>query len=156
MRILSRIALTFVACAAVLAGGARALQAQKTLNIPFDRIVGVVGQTPILWSDVLEELSQRRAAGLQVPEDSTAQLALARSILDEMIDVEVMVQRARADTSITVADADLTNTVEQQMKRLRDNFKTESEFTAALKSGGFGTIEEYKRWLTDQARRCAP
>jgi len=155
MRILSRIALTFVACAAVLAGGARALQAQKTLNIPVDRIVGVVGQTPILWSDVLEELSQRRAAGLQVPEDSTAQLALARSILDEMIDVEVMVQRARADTSITVADADLTNTVEQQMKRLRDNFKTESEFTAALKSGGFGTIEEYKRWLTDQARRRA-
>lgn len=135
--------------------GARALQAQKTLNIPVDRIVGVVGQTPILWSDVLEELSQRRAAGLQVPEDSTAQLALARSILDEMIDVEVMVQRARADTSITVADADLANTVEQQMKRLRDNFKTEGEFTNALKSGGFGTIEEYKRWLTDQARRRA-
>ncbi|MFN8665554.1 MAG: peptidylprolyl isomerase, partial [Gemmatimonadaceae bacterium] len=155
MRILHRIALTFVAFAAATAGGARALQAQKTLNIPVDRIVGVVGQTPILWSDVLEELSQRRAAGLQVPEDSTAQLALARSILDEMIDVEVMVQRARADTSITVADADLANTVEQQMKRLRDNFKTEGEFTNALKSGGFGTIEEYKRWLTDQARRRA-
>ena len=57
MRILHRIALTFVAFAAATAGGARALQAQKTLNIPVDRIVGVVGQTPILWSDVLEELS---------------------------------------------------------------------------------------------------
>jgi hypothetical protein len=52
-----------------------------------------------------------------------------------MIDVEVMVQRAKADTSITVEDADLTNTVEQQMQRLRDNFKTEGEFAAALKGG---------------------
>ena len=78
-----------------------------------------------MWSDVLEELSQRRAAGLQVPEDSIAQLALAHSVVDEMVDVEVMVQRARTDTSITVADADLTTTVEQQMKRIRDQFKTE-------------------------------
>ncbi len=132
-----------------------AAHAQQPINIPVDRIVGVVGAHAILWSDILEELSQRRAQGLQVPEDSTAQLALAHSILQEMIDVEVMVQRARADTSITVADADLANTVEQQMKRLRDQFKTEAEFAQALKGGGFGNIEEYRRWLTDQARRRA-
>lgn len=155
MKLLSRIALATVAVVASLAALPRSSAAQKPINIPVDKIVAVVGQQPILWSDVLEEISQRRAGGLQVPEDSTAQLALAKSIIEEMIDVEVMVQRAKADTSITVADADLTNTVEQQMKRLRDNFKTEGEFTAALKGGGFGNIEEYKRWLTDQARRRA-
>jgi len=131
------------------------LRAQQPVNIPVDRVVAVVGDYPILWSDVLEELSQRRAAGLQVPEDSIAQLTLARSIVDEMVDVEVMVQRARTDTSITVADADLTTTVEQQMKRLRDQFKTDPELLQALKGGGFGSIEEYRRWLTDQARRRA-
>src|SRR5690606_29855982 len=41
------------------------------------------------------------------------------------------------------------------MKRLRDQFKSEVEFSQALKSGGFGSIEEYRRWLTDQARRRA-
>ncbi len=132
-----------------------ALQAQQPINIPVDKVVAVVGQYPILWSDVLEELSQRRAQGLQVPEDSTAQLALARTIIDEMIDIEVMVQRAKTDTSITVADADLTTTVDQQMKRIRDQFKTEPELAEALKGGGFGSVEEYKRWLTDQARRRA-
>lgn len=145
-----------VALAATLAAVVPArLQAQQSINIPVDRIVAVVGQHAILWSDVLEELSQRRAQGLQVPEDSAAQLALARSVVDEMIDVEVMVQRAQRDTSITVADADLSTTVEQQMKRLRDQFKSEVEFSQALKSGGFGSIEEYRRWLTDQARRRA-
>ncbi len=132
-----------------------ALEAQQPVNIPVDRVVAVVGQYPILWSDVLEELSQRRAQGLQVPEDSTAQLELARSIINEMIDVEVMVQRAKTDTSITVADADLTTTVDQQLKRIRDQFKTEGELAEALKGGGFGSVEEYKRWLTDQARRRA-
>ncbi len=153
MRFLLRLA---VALAAMLpAAFPAALHAQKSVNIPVDRIVGVVGQHAILWSDVLEELSQRRAQGLQVPEDSAAQLALARSVIDEMIDVEVMVQRAQRDTSITVADADLATTVEQQMKRLRDQFKTDVELSQALKGGGFGSIEEYRRWLTDQARRRA-
>lgn len=155
MKLLSRIALAMVALAASVLSWPTSLAAQAPINIPVDKIVAVVGQQPILWSDVLEEISQRRAAGLQVPEDSTAQLALAKSIIEEMIDVEVMVQRAKADTSITVEDADLTNTVEQQMKRLRDNFKSEGEFATALKGGGFGNVEEYKRWLTDQARRRA-
>ncbi|MBK6306979.1 MAG: peptidylprolyl isomerase [Gemmatimonadetes bacterium] len=155
MKLLSRIALATVALAASVLSWPTSLAAQAPINIPVDKIVAVVGQQPILWSDVLEEISQRRAAGLQVPEDSTAQLALAKSIIEEMIDVEVMVQRAKADTSITVEDADLTNTVEQQMKRLRDQFKTDGEFAAALKGGGFGNVEEYKRWLTDQARRRA-
>ncbi|MBK6455248.1 MAG: peptidylprolyl isomerase [Gemmatimonadetes bacterium] len=155
MKLLSRIALATVALAASVLSWPTSLAAQAPINIPVDKIVAVVGQQPILWSDVLEEISQRRAGGLQVPEDSTAQLALAKSIIEEMIDVEVMVQRAKADTSITVEDADLTNTVEQQMKRLRDNFKTDGEFAAALKGGGFGNVEEYKRWLTDQARRRA-
>ncbi len=155
MKLLSRIALATVALAASVLSWPTSLAAQAPINIPVDKIVAVVGQQPILWSDVLEEISQRRAAGLQVPEDSTAQLALAKSIIEEMIDVEVMVQRAKADTSITVEDADLTNTVEQQMKRLRDNFKTDGEFAAALKGGGFGNVEEYKRWLTDHARRRA-
>lgn len=153
MRLLLRLA---VALAAMLpAAFPAALHAQKPINIPVDRIAAVVGQHAILWSDVLEELAQRRAQGLQVPEDSAAQLALARTVVDEMIDVEVMVQRAQRDTSITVADADLATTVEAQMKKLRDQFKSEGELAQALKGGGFGSVEEYRRWLTEQARRRA-
>ena len=152
-RCLSAAAVAIAAMVSVIP--AATLPAQTPVNIPVDKIVGVVGQHPILWSDVLEELAQRRASGLQVPEDSAAQNALAKSILDEMIDVEVMVQRAKMDTTITVADADLTTTVEQQLKRLKEQFKSDGELTNALKGGGFGSVEEYRKWLVEQARRRA-
>ncbi|MFN8580637.1 MAG: peptidylprolyl isomerase [Gemmatimonadaceae bacterium] len=133
---------------------ARAQQAEAR-NVPMDRVVAVVGTTPILWSEVLEVINQRRAGGMQVPDDSLAQVELARQVLGEIVDEEILVQKARTDTSIVVADADLTATVDQQMKRLREQLKSDAEFTQALKSGGFGNQEEYRRWLTDQARRRA-
>jgi peptidyl-prolyl cis-trans isomerase SurA len=47
------------------------------------------------------------------------------------------------------------NAADAQMKRVRSQFKTDAEFAQALKSGGFGTPEEYKRWMTEKSRRGA-
>lgn len=143
---------------AVLATASGAQDTTKTqpyqgIKIDIDRIVAVVGTTPILWSEVLEQVNIRRARGIQVPEDPEAQMKFAGEVLNEMVDVEVMVQRARKDTSIVVADADLTENVEQRMKQLRGNFKSDQELAQALKADGFGTVEEYRRWMMDQARR---
>ncbi|MBV6520480.1 MAG: Chaperone SurA [Gemmatimonadaceae bacterium] len=124
-------------------------------NFPMDRIVAVVGSTPLLWSEVLEVINQRRAQGMQIPDDSLGMVTLARQVVSELVDEEILVQKARSDTSIVVADADVATTVEQQMKRLRENFKSDQEYVQALKSGGFGNQEEYRRWLTEQARRRA-
>jgi peptidyl-prolyl cis-trans isomerase SurA len=152
MKILPRLTLLLLALAPLQGASAQAKPATELL---VDRIVGIVGTHPILWSDVLEEINNRRAQGLEVPEDTVAQMALAKSIIEEMIDIEVMVQRARTDTSIVVTDADLQTTVDQQMKRIREQFKTDNELVQALKGGGFGSAEEYRRWLTEQSRRRA-
>src|ERR1041384_1400962 len=69
---------------------------------PIDRIVAIVGTTPILWSEVTEAVNQRRAMGAQIPEDSAAAMAFAHDILDQLVDEELLVQRATADTTITV------------------------------------------------------
>ena len=139
---------------ALLAGAAAAQDTTSTaLRIDVDRIVAVVGQTPILWSEVLEQVNIRRARGVQVPTDPAEQFKFARDVLNEMIDVEVMVQRARLDTAIVVQDADVQQNVDQRMKQLRDQFKTEAEFAQALKGDGFGNAEEYRRWMMEQARR---
>jgi peptidyl-prolyl cis-trans isomerase SurA len=118
-----------------------------------DRIVAIVGTRPILFSEVLEVIGQNRARGVRVPEDSVGGLNYARQVRDELVDEEILVQRAESDTSITVADADLTETVETQLKRLRENFRSDQEFLTGLRNAGFGNLEEYKRWLTEQARR---
>jgi peptidyl-prolyl cis-trans isomerase SurA len=120
-----------------------------------DRIAAVVGDRPILWTEVQEEINERRSRGLQIPTGDSAQMALARTVIQEMIDEEVIVQRALRDTSVHVTDLDVTTAAETQLKRVRGQFKSDAEFATALKSGGFGTPEEYKRWMNERARRNA-
>ena len=137
-------------------GAASSLGAQRSGEPPrlqLDRIVGVVGSKAILWSEVLELINQKRAQGATVPDDSAAAMAFARSVVSELVDEEVLIQRASADTGITVSDADLNETVEQQVKQLRSRIPNDQEFLKALKENGFGNQEEYRRWLLEQSRR---
>ena len=140
---------------ALVAPAAARAQGSALKDFSMDRIVAVVGTTPLLWSEVLEVINQRRAQGIAIPEDSLGMIALARQVVGDMVDEEILVHKALGDTTIVIADADLATTVDQQMKRLHDQFKSDPEFVQALKTGGFGNQEEYKRWLTDQARRRA-
>jgi peptidyl-prolyl cis-trans isomerase SurA len=129
--------------------------ATDTGVLPVDRIAAVVGDRPILWTEVQEEINERRARGLQIPPGDSAQMALARTVIQEMIDEEVIVQRALRDTSIHVTDLEVTAAADAQMKRVRGQFKSDLEFANALRGGGFGTPEEYRRWMNERARRNA-
>jgi len=124
-------------------------------SIPVDRVAAVVGDRPILWTEVMEEFNERRSRGLKLPTDSAGQMTFARNIIQEMVDEEVIVQRALRDTSVHVTDLEVQAAADAQMKRVRGQFKSDVEFAQALKSGGFGTPEEYKRWMTERARRNA-
>src|SRR5688572_6278535 len=126
-----------------------------TATLPVDYIAAIVGDRAILFTEVIEEVNERRSRGLQLPPGDSAQMALARQVIQEMIDEEVIVQHALRDTSVHVADLDVQNAADQQMKRVRGQFKSDVEFAQALKSGGFGTPEEYKRWMNEKARRNA-
>ena len=122
---------------------------------PIDRIVAVVGDRPILLSEVEEELLVLQSQGQQLPTDSAGRNTLRRQVLERMVDEEVLYQKARQDTTITVTDADVQNAVDEQARRVRSQFPTETEFRAQLSAAGFGTPEEYRRWLADQQRRSA-
>ena len=124
-------------------------------DLPVDRVIAVVGDRPILLSELTEELSERRARGLKIPTDSAEWMETARGVLQEMIDEEAIVQHALRDTSVHVSDLDVQNSADAQVKRVRSQFKTDAEFAQALKSGGFGTPEEYKRWMNERSRRNA-
>ena len=55
-------------------------------SLPIDRVIAIVGDQPVLWTDVLTAINQRRAQGLQLPTDSAGQQALARQVLSELVD----------------------------------------------------------------------
>jgi len=120
-----------------------------------DRVVAVVGDRPILLSEVEEELLLLQSQGQQLPTDSAARSALRRQVLERMVDEEVLFQKARQDTTINVTDADVQNAVDEQARRVRSQFPSDAEFRAQLSAAGFGTPEEYRRWLADQQRRSA-
>ena len=145
-----------VAAATAGAQDTTALAAEPTPGQPIvlDRVVAVVGDRAILWSDLQSAVNERRAAGLQLPPDSAGQMEVARQVLDEMVDEELLVQKARA-SSIEVAEADIERTVEQQVRRVRGQFQSEGQFRAALQQAGLGTPEEYRRRVAEQVRRRA-
>ena len=133
-------------------GGLPAATGRSGATLPVDRVVAVVGTHPILLSDAFELVNVKRAQGLALPTDVAGQAELLKSVVNELVDEEVMVQFAKSE-KIEVTDADVADQVEQQVKRVREQFKSEAEYREELKRAGFGTPEEYRRGLNDQARR---
>lgn len=130
-------------------------QQQQQPTETVDRVAAIVGDRVILLSEVDEALQQMRAQGMPVPEDSAGLLAARREFLAQLIDDEVLFQRARQDTTITVTDQEVAQGVEEQVQQVRRQFRTEAEFRTALAGSPYGTIEEYRRFLTEQQRRSA-
>src|SRR3954469_12652408 len=120
--------------------------------LPIDRVVAIVGDQPLLWTDVLTAINQRRAQGLKVPPDSVGQAALAKTVLSELIDEEILVQKAK-EMKLEVTDADITASADRQIKSIRSQFKSDEEYRAELRNAGLGSPEEYKKSLTEQYRR---
>jgi len=123
-------------------------------SYPLERVVAVVGDEPVLWSSVLEAINVRRAQGLQVPPDSAGQAKMVADVTNDLIDQELLVQRAK-DLKIDVADEDVTPEVDAQVKRVRGQFASEAEYRSELKKAGFGSPEEWRKGLIEQNKRSA-
>ena len=120
--------------------------------IPVDRIVAVVGSDPILWSEVLVAVNQKRAQGLVFPNDSAGQMAIARETLNELVDAEILVQKA-VTLKIEVTPEEAGPAADDQIRRIREQFPSDADYRRELREAGFGTPEEYRRTLVDQIRR---
>ena len=123
-------------------------------GIVVDRVVAVVGNHPILDSQVQEEVFARQSQGLRLPTSIDSLRTLRRAVIDELIDTELMVQQALADTAIVVRDQEVAAAVEQSVRNVRTRFGSEPEYREELRKAGFQTPEEYRRWLTEQQRRA--
>jgi len=121
-------------------------------SLPIDRVVAIVGTQPVLWTDVLTAVNQRRTQGLQLPTDSAGQAVLARSVLGELVDEEMLVQKAK-EMKLEVLEADVTAAADRQIKSVRAQFKSDEEYRTELRNAGLGTPEEYRKSLIEQYRR---
>jgi peptidyl-prolyl cis-trans isomerase SurA len=144
-----------VSCAAALSAQVPAVRAPTAPPVvQVDRVIAVAGDQPILWSEILEEYNTRRAQGMKIPTDTVEHRKLIERIIDELIDAEVLMQRAVVE-KVEVTDGDVLPDVETQLRKIREQFKSDQEFRAALSSAGFGTPEEYRKTLIEAAKRPA-
>lgn len=120
-----------------------------------DRVVAVVGNRPVLASQVDEEIFSRQSQGAKLPTDPSGLRSVRGEIISSIIDEELLVQQAQRDTSIKITDEEIAKGVEEQVHKVRSNFTSEVDYASELKKAGFQTPEEYRRWLTDQQRRAA-
>src|SRR6059036_3841364 len=131
-----------------------AAQGRAVSDRPVDRIVAIVGTTPILASQVEEQLVLAQSQGAKVPEDSAGREAARRQVLSQMADEELLVQQAERDTTIKVTEQEVQDAVEQTVQNVRKQFASIPEFQTQLREAGFVSEEEWRRWLADQQRRA--
>jgi peptidyl-prolyl cis-trans isomerase SurA len=125
----------------------------KPIGIMIDRVVGVVGQTPILLSDVVDAAYYLKGAGEAVPDptDSVAFQAYLRDRLDDLINQDVLVAVAK-QYKAEVDDKDIAPDVDKRLKDLHAKFKSDAEFRTELKLEGFGSETELRNSLLDKRR----
>ena len=120
-----------------------------------DRIAAVVGNSVILNSQVEEELFARYSqTARRPPSDPTLLRQECRALLDTLIDQEVMYQQAVKDTTIKVAPLEITDAVDQTVRETRSRIASEEQFQAELRTAGFRSLDDYRRWLFEQQRRA--
>ncbi|MEP6551760.1 MAG: peptidylprolyl isomerase, partial [Gemmatimonadales bacterium] len=80
------------------------------------------------------------------------QAALGRSVLGELVDEEILVQKAK-ELKLEVTDADVTSAADRQIKQVRSQFQSDEEYRAELRKAGLGAPDEYRKTLIEQYRR---
>ena len=120
--------------------------------IPVDRVVAIVGDQPVLWTQVLTAINQRRAQGMQLPPDSAGQAALARTVLNELVDEEILVQKAK-ELKLEAGESEIASAVDRQIKTVRSQFQSEEQYRTELRNAGMGSPDEYRRSLLEQFRK---
>jgi len=73
--------------------------------VPLDRVVAVVGDVIVTQSNLQERIIQKRQDGIQLPTDSTMFHTFVLSVVNELVDEELILQKAK-DLKIEVPDAE--------------------------------------------------
>lgn len=148
------VALIALTSGAAAQDSAAAPRSGNDTTITVDRVIAVVGNRPILTSQIEEKVFAMEAEGRPLPKDSAGKQALRRQVIDETIDEELLVQQAERDTLIKVTEEEISEGVAEQVRSVRRKYTSEADYRAGLRKAGFQTVDEYRRWLADQQRRA--
>ena len=148
MRFLNALALAAVLATPAVLRAQQSAPAQPGRQV-WDRVVATVGDTSLLYSDVLLELEAMQAAGQQVPTDPAAREQLLRSVVDNRVNDLVLLEAARRDHDLTIDPAEVALQVEQEINRVQQSYGSQQALEQALAASG-RTLDQWRQTLTQQ------
>lgn len=157
MKTLRSLVLTFALFGAPVLAIAQGADVRETRrdSIMLDRIVGIVGRKAITLSELYQSINEdraRREMDPRAPKLPTDTVVLKRQFLNDMIDTELLLQKADA-LKLSVTDEEMAAGVDKQLDEARKQFRTEGEYLAALREEGFSSTADLRRRFLDQERR---
>ena len=144
----------FLASAALLASvsGPLSPQLHGQDRSLVDRIAAEVGDSVITLSQVEERILQMLAEEVvEAPANPQERAQLQREVLDQMVGVQLIVQAALQDTTITVDEAELEDLVNEDMRRMTASLGGQAALQAAVAGSGF-TLSSYREFRRSEAR----
>ncbi len=143
----------FAASAAVAqetAGQTRPSQASDSVEV-VDRIVAVVGDTAILYTEILESLLQLKAEGADIPDPGTPAFdSVARLSTEQLVDQLILLHAAK-QTELRVPPEMLDGETDRRFQEIRNGFPNATAFQEAVQSSG-RTLVQYRQFLRSQVR----
>ncbi|MDH5589397.1 MAG: peptidylprolyl isomerase [Gemmatimonadota bacterium] len=117
-----------------------------------DRVVAVVGDSVILYSQVEEEIQRRRLMGQPIPTDPVQEAAVYRQILDEWVNRVLILRAAARDTLVTPDEDRIEDTVDTEIENRTQQAGGQVAFQQLLAREGI-TLASYREMLKTQVRQ---
>lgn len=116
-----------------------------------DRVAAVVGDTVVLYSEILESLLQAQAEGRTLPPAGTPAFdSLTSGTLGNMIDQLVLLQRAQEE-DVSISEDVVEAETDRRFREVRNSFPSASAFNEAIQESG-RTLVQYRLYLRSQVR----
>jgi len=133
------------------AGQAPPSQARSDTAEVVDRIVAVVGDTAILYTEILESLLQLKAEGADIPDPGTPAFdSVAKLSTEQLVDQLILLQKAK-QTELRVPPEMLDGETDRRFQEIRNGFPNATAFQEAVQSSG-RTLVQYRQFLRGQVR----
>ncbi len=118
-----------------------------------DRVVAVVGDSIIFMTDVEEEFLRFRSRGGQLPPEGPELQAFRREIVESLVNQQLLLQAAAADTTVVVSDERVESTLRTAWDEELRNWGTEAALREELQRSQGITVTQYRAQLREQIRR---
>lgn len=117
-----------------------------------DRLVAIVGDSSVVQTQVIEEIQRMGLGGAPVPaRTDPAYETLFRQIVQQFVDRLLILQEAARDSLLQVDDADLDETVNEQITNLTQQFGGRTGLQQALAQEAL-TLAQYRDIMRNDAR----